>query len=62
MADEPAPWPHVPSAKEWIMTGKSEPQDLPTKDQKEIGREAQKNREKLNETPDHGTDPLHEGP
>lgn len=37
-------------------------EDLPHKDQREIEREAEKNREELDERPPHGTDPLHEGP
>ena len=37
-------------------------EDLPHKDQSEIEREAEKSREKLDEVPPHGTDPLHEGP
>ena len=36
--------------------------DLPHPDQQEIEKEAQKNREKLDDEPPHGTDPLHEGP
>jgi hypothetical protein len=37
-------------------------EDLPHRDQKEIDEEAQKNRDKLDDVPPHGTDPLHEGP
>ncbi len=37
-------------------------QDLPHKDQQEIDREAEKNRKELDNVPEHGTDPLHEGP
>jgi hypothetical protein len=36
-------------------------QDLPS-DDPEIAREAEKSREKLDDIPEHGTDPLHEGP
>lgn len=36
-------------------------QDLPTDDE-EIDREAQESREKLDDIPPPGTDPLHEGP
>jgi len=35
--------------------------DLPSGDEA-IEREAQKSREKLDEVPEHGTDPLNEGP
>lgn len=41
---------------------KNELEDLPHQDQQEIDREAEKNREALDEVPEHGTDPLHEGP
>ncbi len=37
-------------------------QDLPNNDQKEIEGEAEKNRKELDDVPEHGTDPLHEGP
>ena len=37
-------------------------EDLPHKDQQEFDREAQKSRKELDEVPEHGTDPLHEGP
>ena len=36
--------------------------DLPHKDKKEIEREAEKSRKELESVPEHGTDPLHEGP
>ena len=36
--------------------------DLPHKDQKGIEREAEKSRKALDSVPEHGTDPLHEGP
>ena len=36
-------------------------QDLPSGDES-IEEEAAKNREALDEVPEHGTDPLHEGP
>jgi hypothetical protein len=39
-----------------------EQQDLPSKDDEEIDREAQKNRDKLDDIPAPGSDPLHEGP
>ncbi|HEY0313886.1 MAG TPA: hypothetical protein VGC56_15515 [Allosphingosinicella sp.] len=38
-----------------------EQQDLPSDDE-EIEREAQENRDKLDDIPPPGTDPLHEGP
>ncbi|HEX9964928.1 MAG TPA: hypothetical protein VGB04_08075 [Allosphingosinicella sp.] len=38
-----------------------EKQDLPSGDEG-IEEEAAKNREALDEVPEHGTDPLHEGP
>ena len=38
-----------------------EKQDLPS-DDKRIEEEAEKNREALDEVPEPGTDPLHEGP
>ena len=44
------------------MDGKPKQEDLPAKDQDEIEREAEKSREALDEVPEHGTDPLHEGP
>jgi hypothetical protein len=37
------------------------PQDLPSEDPK-IEQEAEKNRREMDEVPEHGTDPLHEGP
>lgn len=37
-------------------------QALPSKDRKEIEREAEKSRKALESVPEHGTDPLHEGP
>ncbi len=42
--------------------GKRDTEDLPHKDQQEIEREARKNRKELDEVPEHGTDPLNEGP
>jgi hypothetical protein len=36
-------------------------QDLPSGDEA-IDEEAERNREELDEVPEHGTDPLHEGP
>lgn len=44
------------------MDQREREEDLPHKDQKEIEREAEKNREELDAVPEHGTDPLHEGP
>jgi hypothetical protein len=38
-----------------------EQQDLQS-DEEEIEREAQENRDKLDDIPEPGTDPLHEGP
>ena len=38
-----------------------EQQDLPSQDE-EIDREAQENRDNLDDIPEPGTDPLHEGP
>lgn len=35
--------------------------DLPSKDRKEIEREAEKSRKELDSVPEPGTDPLHEG-
>ena len=40
---------------------KQNEQDLPS-DEKEIAREGEKNREEMDSVPEHGTDPLHEGP
>ena len=37
-------------------------QDLPHRDGKEIEEQARESRERLDEVPEHGTDPLHEGP
>ena len=37
-------------------------QDLPHGDQSGIEAEAEKNREREDAIPPHGTDPLHEGP
>ena len=34
---------------------------LPSDDQ-EIAKEGEKNRKEMDEVPEHGTDPLHEGP
>lgn len=38
-----------------------EQKDLPSKDDK-IAKEAEKNRKEMDEVPEPGTDPLHEGP
>ena len=45
------------------MNGRDEKEekDLPSGDA-EIAREGEKNRKALDEIPEHGTDPLHEGP
>ena len=43
------------------MPDPREPQDLPSED-KEIAQEGEKNRRELDEIPEPGTDPLHEGP
>jgi hypothetical protein len=44
------------------MANPRDPQDdLPSGDP-EIEREAEKSREALDEVPEHGTDPMHEGP
>ena len=36
--------------------------DVPTSDQAELDRQAEKSREEIESVPEHGTDPLHEGP
>jgi hypothetical protein len=36
-------------------------QHLPSDDE-EIAREGEKNRKEMDKVPEHGTDPLHEGP
>ena len=41
---------------------KPKDEDLPHREQKEIEEHARANRERLDEVPPHGTDPLHEGP
>ena len=38
-----------------------EGKDLPSED-KAIAREGEKNREEMDAIPEHGSDPLHEGP
>ena len=38
-----------------------QPSDLPS-DDKRIDKEAEKNRKEMDEVPEPGTDPLHEGP
>jgi hypothetical protein len=43
------------------MTEPRDPKDLPSEDQA-IEQEAEKNRRELDKIPEHGTDPLHEGP
>jgi hypothetical protein len=37
------------------------PQDLPSEDP-QIAEEGEKNRREMDEVPEHGSDPLHEGP
>jgi len=37
-------------------------EDLPNRDQSGIEEEARRNRDKADDVPPHGTDPLHEGP
>ena len=44
------------------MDAREKQNDLPHRDRKEIEQEAEKNRRELDEVPEHGTDPLHEGP
>jgi hypothetical protein len=44
------------------MMEKPKDEDLPHKDSKAIEREAEKSRRELDEVPEHGTDPLNEGP
>ena len=44
------------------MDERRKDEDLPHKDQREIEREAEKSRDELDKVPEHGTDPLHEGP
>ena len=44
------------------MDGKPKQEDLPSRDQDEIEREAEKSRKELDQVPEPGTDPLHEGP
>ena len=44
------------------MEQREKDRDLPARDNKEIDREAEKNRKELDSVPDHGTNPLHEGP
>lgn len=41
---------------------REKPEDLPHRNTAAIEEEAKKNRDKLDEVPPHGTDPLHEGP
>jgi hypothetical protein len=43
------------------MDGKKD-EDLPHEDQQAIEAEQEKNRERQDSIPPHGTDPLHEGP
>ena len=43
------------------MQREQEPKNLPSND-KEIAKEGEKNRREMDEVPEHGTDPLHEGP
>jgi hypothetical protein len=57
---EPFPARRVEKAKEMVMDERDKA--LPSKDRKEIEREAEKSRKALESVPEHGTDPLHEGP
>ena len=41
---------------------RNNPDDLPHRDRKEIEEEAAKSKKALDEIPEPGTDPLHEGP
>jgi hypothetical protein len=43
------------------MSEPREPQQLPSEDS-DIAEEGEKNRREMDEIPEHGTDPLHEGP
>ena len=43
------------------MDREPQTQDLPS-DDREIAREGEKNRKVMDDVPEHGTDPLHEGP
>jgi hypothetical protein len=58
------PFRHPPrsSGEETAMAQRDKPPDLPHRDRKEIEREAEKSRKALDKVPEHGTDPLHEGP
>jgi hypothetical protein len=51
-----------PDPRRARMTDDARKDDLPQRDQNEIDREAEKNRKELDQVPEHGTDPLHEGP
>lgn len=42
--------------------GERKDEDLPHRDRDEIEKEAAKSRKALDEVPEHGADPLHEGP
>lgn len=44
------------------MDERRKDEDLPHKDQQKIERQADRSREELDKVPEHGTDPLHEGP
>lgn len=43
------------------MDREKEQEHLPS-DSKEIAEKGEKNREEMDRVPEHGTDPLHEGP
>ena len=43
------------------MDRQKEQEHLPS-DSKEIAEEGEKNRKEMDRVPEHGTDPLHEGP
>jgi hypothetical protein len=59
---ERVPASRVDAAKGAPMTNPREPQDDLPSDDPEIEREAEKSREALEEVPEHGTDPMHQGP
>jgi hypothetical protein len=58
---ERVPGSGVERPEETKMQEPREPEDLPSEDEA-IEREGEKNREAMDEIPEHGTDPLHEGP
>ena len=44
------------------MNHHREPEQHLPSDDKDIAREGEKNRKEMDKVPEHGTDPLHEGP